>query len=438
MEPKNGTDISLTPVGITDFRGMHRPFYIKDKDRLAHLYCLGKSGVGKSTLLENMAISDIEKGKGICLIDPHGDVAEHLLHYIPSWRTQQVIYFNPAEYAIAFNPLAGILPDQYHLAASGLISTFQKMWDSWGPRLEHILRYCLMTLLEFGQGTLLDIQPLLTNQLYRNNILARVRSKHLLDFWFLEFDKYAPAFRSEAISPILNKLGVFQASAPLRNTVGHQTSSFDIRQIMDEGNMLICNLSKGRLGEDTSALLGSLLVNAIQLGALSRAGQDVETRRPFYLYVDECHSFLSEAYIGVLAECRKYSLSLFLAHQYLEQLDENIRAAIFGNVGTMVCFRVGASDAECLAKEFYPVFTESDLVNLPKYSMYLKMQIDSATSKPFSARTVAIKPYGKSNKEAIIEDTVSRYEIDFKKQENGVEVLSEENIINNFPQKKLF
>ncbi|OQP66240.1 type IV secretory system conjugative DNA transfer family protein [Niastella populi] len=399
MERQVNSDNFRTPVGVIDFRGINQPFYIKDKDRLGHIYVIGKTGVGKSTLLECMAISDIEKGKGMCLIDPHGDIAEHILHYVPEHRINQVICFNPAKYPIAFNPLAGILPEQYHLAASGLISTFKKIWESWGPRLEHILRYSLLTLLEYGEGTLLDIQPLLTNQLYRNNILARITSDHVIAFWHNEFDKYSPAFRSEAIAPILNKLGVFQASAPLRDTVGHKTSSFEMKQVLNEGQILICNLSKGKLGEDTSSLVGSMLVNSIQLAALARASQDTETRKPFYLYVDECHCFLSEAYIGVLAECRKYGLGLFLAHQYIEQLDEKIRSAVFGNVGTLICFRIGATDSEYLEKEFYPIFNKYDLVNLDRYCIRLKMQIDGATSKPFSAQTMIVEAYLKSHKE---------------------------------------
>jgi hypothetical protein len=402
MEPAY-EDSALTPVGITDWRNTRKSFFIKDKDRLSHIYCIGKSGVGKSTLLQTMAVSDIEKGKGIGFIDPHGDVAEDLLNYVPASRINDCIYFSPADYPIAFNPLADVPPAQHHLAASGLISTFKKIWgESWGPRLEHILRFSLLTLLEYGQATLLDIQPLLTNPLFRGNILNCIHSSHLLTFWRNEFEKYSPSLKAESTAPILNKMGLFQASILLRNTVGHKTSSFNIRQVLNQRKILIVNLAKGKLGEDASSLLGSLLVNAIQLAALSRADQSTEQRKPFYLYVDECHSFISLAFADILAEARKYGLGLFLAHQYIEQLHEKIRSAIFGNCGTIISFRVGATDAEYLAKEFDPVFTESDLVHLPKYSMYLKLMIDGASSRPFSAMTISPRPFKKSFKEDII------------------------------------
>lgn len=403
-------DSALTPIGITDWRNTRKRFYIKDKDRLQHLYCIGKSGVGKSTLLETMAISDIEKGKGLAVIDPHGDVAEDLLNYIPESRISDCIYFSPADYEIAFNPLADIPPAHHHLAASGLISTFKKIWaESWGPRLEHILRHSLLTLIECGERTLLDIQPLLTNPLFRNNILDRISSTHLLTFWRNEFEKYSPALKAESTAPILNKMGLFQASIPLRDTVGHRRSGFQMREVIDGGKILIVNLAKGKLGEDASSLLGSLLVNAIQLAALSRADQQIEQRNPFYLYVDECHSFISLAFADILAEARKYGLGLFLTHQYIEQLDEKIRSAVFGNCGTIISFRVGATDAEYLAKEFYPIFSESDLVNLPKYAMYLKLMIDGASSRAFSAATIGQKGIFWNQKDMIIAASQERF-----------------------------
>lgn len=402
MEQKSYEENEITPIGVTDWRHIKQSFGIKDKDRLGHIYVIGKTGVGKSTLLETMAISDIEKGKGMGLIDPHGDLCDHILHYIPKERIKDVIYFNPAEYPIAFNPLANIDPKYQHLAAAGIISTLKKIWsDSWGVRLEHILRFSLLTLLEYRNATLLDIQPLLTNPLFRHTVLTYVTSKHLLDFWHNEFDKYSPAFRSEAIAPILNKVGLFVASEPLRNTVGQRKESIQIKQIM-EGKILLVNLSKGKLGEDASTLLGSMLVTAFQLAALSRSAQDTHTRTPFYLYIDEAHSFISLSFGDILAEARKYGLSLFLAHQYIEQFHEKIRSAIFGNVGTMIVFRVGAADSEYLAKEFHPIFKEDDLVNLPKYSMYIKLMIDGATSRPFSATTVPVEMWERSNKDLVL------------------------------------
>jgi hypothetical protein len=399
----------ITPIGVTDFRNIRQPFGIKDKDRLGHIYVIGKTGVGKSTLLESMAISDIERGNGMALLDPHGDLCEHILQYIPAHRINDVLYFTPADYFIPFNPLANIRPDQRHLAASGLIATFKNFWgESWGPRLEHILRYCLLTLLEC-EGTLLDIQPLLTNPIYRSNMLGRITSDHLLAFWAYEFEKYSPALKAEATASILNKLSLFQASDPLRNTVGHQVSGFQMPKVLQEGAIFIANLSKGRLGEDASSLLGSMLINAIQLAALARANIAIEKRRPFYLYIDECQSYLTGAISTILSESRKFGLGLFMANQYTEQLSDEMCAAIFGNVGTLIAFRVGATDAELLAKEFYPVFNETDLVHLPKYSMYLKLMIDGATSKPFSATTVPLPPVSHTFKVSVIESSRKKY-----------------------------
>jgi hypothetical protein len=383
----------ITPIGISNWRNNRTRFGIKDKDRLGHLYVIGKTGVGKSTLLANMAISDIQRGNGCCILDPHGDIAQKILDYIPKERMKDVIYFNPAdiEHPIAFNPLHAIHPDHHHLVASGMVSTFKKIWiDSWGPRLEHILRFTILALLEYPHATLLDIQPMLTDASTRKIILEYVKNPATRAFWYNEFDKYTPAFRAEAISPIVNKVGLFASCLPLRNIVGQQTKGFRMSQVLDEKRILIVNLSKGLIGEDASTFIGSMLVTSIQLATMFRAKQEEHTRIPFYLYVDEAHSFISLSFADMLSEARKYGLSLFLAHQFIEQMHEKIRSAIFGNVGTMVTFRVGSTDAQVLAKEFHPVFNESDLVNLPKYEMYMKLMIDGATSKPFSAETISI------------------------------------------------
>jgi len=402
---------SHTPIGITNFR-TPIPFYIKDQDRLGHIYCIGKTGVGKSTLLENMAISDIQKGNGLCIIDPHGDIAEDILNSIPEERIKDVIYFNPSDikHSIAFNPLRSIHTDHQHLVASGLISTFKKIWaESWGPRMEYILRFSLLTLLEYRHATLLDIQPLLTDIYFRNHVLFRIKNPHILEFWRNEFEKYPPQLKAEAIAPILNKMGLFRASIPLRNIVGQKVSSFTFQDVMDNGKIFIANLSKGKLGEDTTALLGSMLITNIQLSTLYRAIQKEEERRPFYLYVDEMHSFVTNSFANILAEARKYKLGLFLTHQYIEQLAEPIRAAIFGNAGTMIAFRVGATDADDLEKEFHPVFNQTDFVNLPRYSMYLKMMIDGATSQPFSADTLPLVECHKSLKNEVIANSKETY-----------------------------
>ncbi len=385
---------SLTHIGTTNYRSTNQRFGIKDKDRLAHIFCIGKTGVGKSTLLTNMALSDIEKGKGLCVIDPHGDVAETLLNNIPIHRKQDLIYFNPSDLdkPIAFNPLHGVHPNYHHLVASGLVSVFKKLFaDSWGYRMEYILRFTILTLLEYPDATLLDIQPLLTDTVHRDKILAYVKNEHTIAFWQNEFLKFSPTLRAEAVSPILNKTGLFLTSIPLRNVVGQKTRGFRMQQVLDGSKILICNLSKGKIGEDACTLLGSMLVTSIQLAALYRAKQPEHTRKPFYLYIDECQTFVTLSFADMLAEARKYGLGVFMANQFLDQLHEKIRAAIFGNCGTIISFRVGANDAELLAKEFYPVFEAIDLVNLARYSMYLKLMIDGASSVPFSATTVLPK-----------------------------------------------
>ena len=429
----------ITHFGITNWRNENKRFGIKDKDRLGHIYVIGKTGVGKSTLLLNMAVSDIQNGKGLCIIDPHGDIAESILDHIPKERLVDVIYFNPKDiwHPIAFNPLKAVHPNYHHLVASGLISTFKKIWaDSWGPRLEYILRFSLLTLLEYPNATLLDIQPLLTDVLFRNKVLSYVTNQHTLSFWKNEFDKYSPALRSEAITPILNKTGVFLTSIPLRNTVGQNTNGFRMQNVLDEGKILIANLSKGELGEDASSILGSILVTSIQLAALFRSTQPEHERIPFYLYVDEMHSFISLSFADILSEARKYKLSLFLTHQYIEQLHEKIRSAIFGNVGTIISFRIGAEDAEHLAKEFNPEFNEDDFVNLPRYSMYLKLMIDGATSRPFSAFSLPPKQQVQSFKEEAIDFSRKKYgkerklveEQIFKRYKNNKEVSSEKSL----------
>ncbi|MCB9044689.1 MAG: type IV secretion system DNA-binding domain-containing protein [Chitinophagales bacterium] len=383
---------SVTPIGITNYRSTNQKFGIKDNDRLRHIYCIGKSGTGKSTLLKNMALSDIQRGNGLCVIDPHGDVAQELLFHIPEHRKNDLVYFNPAdtENGISFNPLKAIHPKYHHLVASGLISAFKKIWyDTWGPRMEYILRYSLLTLLCVPDSTLLDVKPLLTNKELRTEALKYVTESHIRNFWIDEFEKHSPQFRNEVISPILNKVGSFSASVPMRTVFGQKSKGLRIQKVMDEKKILICNLSKGILGEDTSTLIGSILTSSIQLATLYRATQPEDNREPFYLYIDECHNFISLSFADILAESRKYGLSLFLSHQYIEQLDERIRIAIFGNVGTLISFRVGAIDAEYLSKEFYPVFQIEDFINLPRYCFYIKLMIDSATSIPFSAQSIS-------------------------------------------------
>lgn len=408
----------ITPFAVTNYRDIRKVFGIKQKNRRGHMYLIGKTGTGKSTLLANMVISDIRDGRGVALIDPHGDLAEQILNYVPEERIKDVIYFNPGDldYPIAFNPLEKSSPYSHHLVTSGLISVFKKIWpDSWGPRLEHILRHAIFTLLEYPGATLLDLPRLLTNKDFRCLVLKQLTSQQVREFWFCEFDKYSAWLRSEAISPILNKVGQFLTSPPLRNIVSQKESSFNLREVMDSGKILIVNLAKGKIGDDNCALLGAMLVTKIQLAAMSRADIPEESRKFFYLYVDEVHNFFTLSFADILSEIRKYGLSLVLAHQYMEQLDEKMRAAIFGNVGTLISFRVGAEDARYLAREFYPVFGEADLVNLPNHHIYLKLMIEGVTSRPFSAVTLPYPETGKSFKQEIINCSRKSYATILKK-----------------------
>jgi hypothetical protein len=421
----------ITPFAVTNYRDIRSRFGIKQKNRRGHMYLIGKTGTGKSTLIQNMIISDIREGRGVALIDPHGDLAGGVLDFVPKKRIDDVIYFNPAdlEHPIAFNPLESVSPDHRSLVASGLISVFKKIWpDYWGPRLEHILRHSLLTLLDYPGSTLLDLPRLLTDKGFRDRVLEKVVNRHIRQFWFYEFDKYSVWLRSEAISPILNKVGHFIISPPLRNIIGQRENTFDLKKAMDEGKIFIANLAKGRIGEDNCSLLGSMIVNKIQLAALSRADQEEKKRKSFCLYVDEIHSFLTLSFADILSEARKYGLSLILAHQYTGQLDERIRSAILSNVGTLIAFRLGSEDAKYLAREFYPVFDESDLINLPNHHIYLKLMIDGVTSKPFSAVTLLPAQFTRSYAGQVVDASRRKYarpREDVEKQiEQGVNSFS--------------
>jgi CxxC-x17-CxxC domain-containing protein len=353
------------------------------------MYLIGKTGMGKSTILENMIVDDIRAGHGVAVVDPHGDLAEKIIEYIPTERINDVVYFNPSDinFPIAFNVVEQVEPHLRHLVASGLIGVFQKLWaDSWGPRLEYILRNAILAILDFPGSTLMGVVRMLSDKSYRKRVVANITDPVVKAFWEKEFSGYADKFASEAVSPIQNKVGQFLSSSLMRNVIGQVKSSIDIRDIMDSGKILIMNLSKGRIGEDNSALLGAMMITKVQLAAMSRVDVPEKDRRDFYLYIDEFQNFSTDSFANILSEARKYRLNLILAHQYIEQLSEKVKPAVFGNVGTMVVFRVGAADAEELVKEFTPTFTEEDIVNLPKYEMYLKLMIDGIASSPFSAR----------------------------------------------------
>ena len=385
-------DHNIVFLGETNFRNQGVRFGIKKEDRRGHMYIVGKTGVGKSTLLKNIMLQDMKKGAGFALLDPHGDLVEAVFRSIPDLRKEDVIYVNPADKnnGIGFNVFEGFhSPEERHLIASGLISVFKKLWyEFWGPRSEYILRNALLALLEYPGTTLLDLPRILADADYRKTVLLYVTDVHVKNFWLQEFAKYSARLKAEAVAPIQNKAGAFLGNPFIRNIVGKKYSSFNMRTVMDEGKILLVNLSKGNLGEDTASLLGSLLITKLELAALSRSGTPEKDRKNYTLFIDELHTFTTESLTDMLPEMRKHRLALVLTHQYLEQISEKLRAAILGNVGTVISFKVSARDAEYLAKEFYPIFGVEDFVNLPTFHIYIKLMIDGVTSKPFSAVTL--------------------------------------------------
>jgi hypothetical protein len=400
----------------TNFRNRDVVFGIKRDDRRKHVYVIGKTGMGKTTLFENMVIQDIQKGEGVCFVDPHGDSAEKILNYVPSNRINDVIYLNPADtdFPIAFNPLEAVDPKYKHLVASGLMGVFTKIWAGvWSPRMEYILNNTILALLDSPCNTMLGIARMLVNKSYRKRIVDNIKDPVVRSFWVDEFANYSDKFRTEAIAPIQNKVGQFLSSAIIRNIVGQTKSSIDLREIMDNKKILILNLSKGRIGEDSSALLGAMIVTKLQLAAMSRVDIPEEEREDFYLYVDEFQNFATESFANILSEARKYRLNLIVAHQYIGQLvhDRNtvVRDAIFGNVGTLIVFRVGADDAEFLEKEFEPTYTMNDLVNLTKFNVYLKLLINGVSSHPFSATTLTPINKTTGNEEKVVMVSRERY-----------------------------
>ena len=379
-------------LGISNFRGTRKVFGIRPSDRRAHLYIIGKTGTGKSTLVETMALQDARANRGFALLDPHGDLAERIIDKLPVDRLQDLIYFNVPDVAhpLGFNPLESVPPIKRPLAASGLLEAFKKIWsDSWGPRMEHILRNALLALLDQPQSTLTDVLNLLSDKGFRRSAMTRVYSQQVRDFWLREYESYPARFRIEAIAPVQNKVGAFLANPVLNAILTQMQSSFDLRRIMDERKILLVNLSKGRIGEDPGGLLGALIVARIGLAALSRTDIPEKERKDFYVYLDEFQNFTTLSLANMLSELRKYRVNLILAHQYLSQLDPQVRDAILGNVGNIISFRLGLGDAEILGSEFQPEVSIMDLINLSNYHIYLKLMINGVVSRPFSAETSA-------------------------------------------------
>jgi hypothetical protein len=394
----------VTLFGATNFRNQLRNFGIKTDDRRRHMYVIGKSGTGKTTLLENLMYQDIQNGHGLALVDPHGDFAEKIIGFVPKHRENDVIYVNPADidFPVGFNVLEWKKEEQKFLIGAGLMGVFKKIWpDVWSARMEHIMNNCILALLDYPNSTLLGINRILTDRDYRRIVINAVKDPVVKSFWLHEFERWEPKFQKEAVAPIQNKVGQFLSSTLIRNIVAQTKSTFDVRDAMDSGKIIVINLSKGRIGEDSSRLLGGMLITKIQLAAMERVDMPEADRKDFYLYVDEFQNFATESFANILSEARKYRLNLIVAHQYTKQLDEMVAAAVFGNVGSILCFRVGAEDAAFLEPEFMPDFTQEDLVNIPNYQIYLKLMIDGVTSKPFSANT--LNPIGRPNMQALEE-----------------------------------
>lgn len=424
-------DENISAFGLTNFRGINHQFGMLRSDRSRHVYIIGQTGAGKSGLLELFALSDIFHNQGYAIIDPHGDLAVDNMKFIPGSRLQDVVYFNPADTAfpVGFNPLEVTNPEQKSNISSEVIGVLKRMFgESWGPRLEYILRYTILALLDRPSTTMLDISRMLTDKKFRKETLSYCTDSVVLQFWNVEFASWNEKFQAEAIAPVLNKVGAFTANPTIRNIIGQPKSTFNIRQIMDEGKILIVNLSKGLIGEDNAAILGSFLVTKIQLAAMSRSDiPRIEDRRPFYLYVDEFQNFATDSFATILSEARKYGLNLTVANQYIGQMTDTVRDAVFGNVGTMISFRVSADDAPMLAKQFEPQFEAGDLLQMHNRHFIINMVINGEKAPAFSATTLKLPNEQMDNTGRIIENSRRLY------SRNRAEVEAEINALMKMP-----
>ncbi|HEY5383401.1 MAG TPA: type IV secretion system DNA-binding domain-containing protein [Candidatus Paceibacterota bacterium] len=436
----------ITYFATTNSRGEEVPFGIKKKDRGKHMYIIGKTGMGKSTLLENLAIQDIRNGEAVAFIDPHGQTAERLLEYIPEHRKKDVVYFAPfdMEHPIGFNVMEDVGYDKRHLVVSGLITAFKKIWvDAFSARMEYILSNTLLALLEYPGATMLDVNRMLVNKTYRAKVVDNVKDPIVKDFWNGEFASYSDRYTQEATPAIQNKVGQFTSNPLIRNIIGQAKSSFDLREMMDNKKILIINLSKGRVGEVNAQLLGSMLVTKIYLAAMSRADISATTLAnlpQFYFYVDEFQNFANESFADILSEARKYKLNLIIAHQYIEQMEEEVRDAVFGNVGTTVAFRVGPFDAEVLETIFQPVFMATDLVNLGFAQIYLTLMIDGVGSPPFSASTLPpFDPPPQSFVNEVIANSRAQFGVPRAEVERVIQEIQDKNpLVVEAPKKKSY
>lgn len=432
---QDAIDQHISAFGITNFRGINYQFGLLRADRGRHVYIIGQTGAGKSGLLELFALSDIYHNEGYAIIDPHGDFAVNNIRFIPPHRLKDVVYFNPADtsYPLGFNPMEVINPNMKNNTSSEIIGVLKRMFgDSWGPRLEYILRYTILALLDYPNSTMLDITRMLTDKKFRKKVLSHCTDTVVLNFWNVEFASWNDKFQAEAVAPVLNKVGAFTANPIIRNIIGQPKSTFNIRKIMDEGKILIVNLSKGLIGEDNASILGAFLVTKIQLAAMSRSDiESIDDRRPFYLYVDEFQNFATDSFATILSEARKYGLNLTVANQYVSQMEPTVRDAVFGNVGTMISFRVSADDAPVLAKPFSPYFEPEDLLQMANRHFVISMVIRGEKAPAFSAKTLALPQPSGDNLGRIIEH--SRHEYSRSREEVEAEIQTLLSSSNNTP-----
>ncbi|MBI3494983.1 type IV secretion system DNA-binding domain-containing protein [Candidatus Saccharibacteria bacterium] len=431
-------DEQISAFGVTNFRGINYQFGLQRSDRGRHIYIIGQTGAGKSGLLELFALSDVYHNQGYAIIDPHGDFAVNNLRFIPAHRMKDVVYFNPADTAfpLGFNPMEVNDPSMKSNTSSEIIGVLKRMFgDSWGPRLEYILRYTILALLDYPESTMLDITRMLTDKKFRKKVLDKCEDTVVQNFWNVEFASWNDKFASEAVAPVLNKVGAFTANPIIRNIIGQPKSTFDIRELMDEGKILIVNLSKGLIGEDNAAILGSFLVTKIQLAAMSRSDiPNIEDRRPFYLYVDEFQNFATDSFATILSEARKYGLNLTVANQYVSQMDDTVRDAVFGNVGTMISFRVSADDAPLLSKSFEPQFMPEDLIQMANRNFVINMVIRGEKAPAFSARTLGLPPVQADNSPQIVALSRRSFSRDREEVELEIQTLLEKATPQQTPQ----
>ncbi len=418
----NTTDDDISLFGMTNFRGHRQQFGIKREDRGRHLYIVGQTGTGKSQLLQLLAVSDLYHNQGIAVIDPHGDLASDIMKYVPEHRVNDVVYFNPTDrdFPVAFNPMEVADSALKHDTASELVGVMKRMFESWGPRLEHILRFTILALLDYPDATMLDITRMLTEKEFRKGVVREIKDPVVKAFWVNEFASWNDKFANEAVAPVLNKVGAFIANPLIRNVIGQPKSTINFRKIMDESKILIVNLSHGQIGEVNAGILGALIVTSIQLAAMSRADVDKDQRRPFYLYVDEFQNFATDSFAVILSEARKYNLRLTVANQFIAQMPETVREAVFGNVGSMINMRVGAGDSSYLAKYFEPVFEAGDLVRLNNREMFINMSIDGEKGLPFSGRTLTVPETPADHTTAIVAGSRERYANDREQVETAI------------------